>query len=167
MADLLEPQTTLPLVPDYAGETLAVDENTGNLCSGTFELTVNWGDDSDSDIITARIIDLEGVCGGTRDWFRHNSRDVGTIFLPEIDIDGDATSDPGVFSAADATAQAFDLATGPPVLKREPSAEPQQSAESSSGTATRKALSGCSEHGRSPDRVPTPVWTSRDCSEPT
>ena len=86
-----------------AGETLAVDGNTGNLCSGTFELTVNWGDDSDSDIITARIIDLEGVCGSTSDWFRHNSQDVGTIFLSGIDINGSSTAE---FGAVGGTASA-------------------------------------------------------------
>ena len=33
------------MVADYEGETLAVDENTGNLYSGTSELTLAWGDD--------------------------------------------------------------------------------------------------------------------------
>ncbi len=101
MADLLAPQTTLPLVPDYAGETLAVDENTGNLCSGTFELTVNWGDENDEDNVTARIISIKDVCGGARDWFRHDSRDVGTIFLSGMDMDGTGTAE---CSGADATA---------------------------------------------------------------
>ena len=44
------------------------------------------------------------MCGSTRDWFQHDSQDVGTIFLSEIDIDGDGTTDPGAFSNADATA---------------------------------------------------------------
>ena len=71
---------------------------------GTFELTVNWGDACREDNITARTISLEGVCGSTGDWFRHDSRDVETIFLSRIDMDGDAATDPGAFSAADATA---------------------------------------------------------------
>ena len=64
----MEPETTAQsFVGDYAGETLAVDGNTRNLYGGTFELTVNWGDDSDSDDITARIVGLKGVCGSARD----------------------------------------------------------------------------------------------------
>ena len=62
-----ELQTTLPLFADYAGETPAVNENTGILGSGTFELTVKWGDDHGEDNISARIIDRKGVCGSTRD----------------------------------------------------------------------------------------------------
>ena len=167
MADLLAPQTTLPLVPDYAGETLAVDETTGNLCSGTFELTVNWGDENDEDNVTARIIDLKGVCGSTRDWFRHNSQDVGTIVLSGIDIDGDGTTDPGAFSNADATAPGVRFGY------RASGADPGDLGGTATisgkfeGTATRKALSECWEHGRSPEQVATPAWTSRDRSEPT
>ena len=93
--------TTLSLVADYAGETLSVDDNTGNLYSGTFEPTVNWGDDNGEDNITARIVDLKGVYGSARDWFQHESQDVGTIFLSGIDIDGSATAE---LSDADATA---------------------------------------------------------------
>ena len=52
VADRLEPQTTLTFVADCEGETLAVDECTGNLYSGTVELTVNWGDTGDADNIT-------------------------------------------------------------------------------------------------------------------
>ena len=67
-------------------------------------MTVNWGDACREDNITARTISLAGVCGSTRDWFQHDSQDVGTIFLSGIDIDGDGTTDPGAFSNADATA---------------------------------------------------------------
>ena len=41
------------------------------------------------------------MCGSTRDWFRHDSQDVGTIFLSGIDMDGSTTAE---FSNADATA---------------------------------------------------------------
>ena len=44
------------------------------------------------------------MCGSTGDWFRHDSRDVETIFLSRIDMDGGAAADPGACSAADATA---------------------------------------------------------------
>ena len=105
MTDCPEPETTtLTFVADYEGETVAADENTGNLYSGRFDLTLNWGDDDDTDNITARIITLKGVYGSTKDWFQHDSQDVGTTFLSGIGIDGDATTDPGAFSAADATA---------------------------------------------------------------
>ena len=52
MTDRLEPQTTLTFVEGCAGETLAVDENTGNVYGGTVEQTVNWGDTDDADNIT-------------------------------------------------------------------------------------------------------------------
>ena len=84
--------TTLAFVADYAGETLAVDQNNGDLYSGEFELTVNWGDADDTNNITARIINLKGVYGSTRDWFQHDSQDVGTIFLSAISIDGENAS---------------------------------------------------------------------------
>ena len=67
----------LTLVADYEGRSLAADENTGNLYSETFELTAYLGDAN----IAARIIGLEGRRGRTRDWFQHDSQDVGTIFL--------------------------------------------------------------------------------------
>ena len=87
----LKPEgTPLTFVADYAGETLAVNENNGDLYSGTFELTVNWGASASN--ITARIINLKGVYGSTRDWFQHDSQDVGTIFLSGIGIDGDSTA---------------------------------------------------------------------------
>ncbi len=102
MADFLESEApTLSFVPHYAGKTLVGEENTGNLYSGTFELTVNWSDTDGTSNISARIIDLKGVCGSTRDWFRHDSQDVGTIFLSGIDMDGSSTAE---FSCADATA---------------------------------------------------------------
>ena len=103
MADRLEHQTALTFVADCAGETLAVDENTGNLYSGTFELTVDPGDADDTSNITAGIIDLKSVCGSTRDWFRHDSQDVETIFLSGIDIDGSSTAE---FSAVGGTVTA-------------------------------------------------------------
>ena len=59
----------------------------------------------------------------------------------------------------------FGSAGGPAVRNPETLSEPQQSAEGSWGTAARKALSGCSEHGPSRERVPA-VRTSRDRSEP-
>ena len=64
LADCLELQTTSTLVADCEGEPLAVDDS-----AGTFELTVNWGDYNNGDNITARIINIEGVYGSTRDWF--------------------------------------------------------------------------------------------------
>ena len=101
LADCLEPQPTLTLVAVYAGETLAVDEGTGNLCSGTSELTVNWGDACSEENITERTTNLKGVYGSTRDPIQHDSRDVETIFLSGIDIDGGTTAE---FRNADATA---------------------------------------------------------------
>lgn len=103
MADRLEPQTTLTFVADCEGDSLAVGQNTGNLYSGTVELTVNWGDTGDADYITARIISLKDVCGSIWDWFQHDSQDVGTIFLSGIDIDGSGTAE---FSNAGAEAPA-------------------------------------------------------------
>ena len=88
----LKPEMTeLTFVADYEGKTLAVDGRTGDLYSGTFELTVNWGDSNDSDNITARILNLKGV-QGTSDYFQYDSKDVGTIFLSGIDIDGQSTA---------------------------------------------------------------------------
>ena len=93
----LEPEnTTLTFVADYEGKTLAVDGRTGYLYSGTFELTVNWGDADDQNNITARIINLKGV-QGTSAYFEHGSNDVGTIFLSGIGIDGEGAN--GVFSS--------------------------------------------------------------------
>ena len=60
---------------------------------------------------------------------------------------------------------AFGSAGGPAVRSPETLSEPQRSAESSWGTAARKALSGCSEHGPSRKRLPA-VRTARDRSEP-
>ena len=60
---------------------------------------------------------------------------------------------------------AFGSAAGPAMLGTEPSPEPQQSAESSYGTAAGKALSGCSEHGRSRKRPPA-AGTARARSKP-
>ena len=95
----MDPETTtLTFVADYEGKTLAVDGSNGNLYSGTFELTVNWGDADDEDNISARIINLKGVHGTTK-YFQHDNKDVGTIFMSGIDIDGDTTAE---FSVADA-----------------------------------------------------------------
>ena len=66
-----------------------------------FELTVNWGDDNSEDNITARTISLKDVCGSTRDWLRHDSRGLRTIFLSGMDMDGTGTAECG---GADATA---------------------------------------------------------------
>ena len=93
----------MTFVADYEGDSLAVDENTGNLYSGTVELTVNWGDTGDADNITARIISLKGVSGSTRDRFQHDSQDVGPIFLSGIAIDGSSTAE---FSAVGGRATA-------------------------------------------------------------
>ena len=41
------------------------------------------------------------MCGGTGDWFRHDSQDVGTIFLSGMEMDGTGTAECG---SADATA---------------------------------------------------------------
>lgn len=41
------------------------------------------------------------MCGGARDWFRRDSRDLGTIFLSGTDMDGTGTAE---CSDADATA---------------------------------------------------------------
>ena len=100
LADCLDPQTTLTLVADYEGETLAVDEHIWSLYIGTFELTVNWGEANGEDNISARIVDLKGVYDSTRDWFQHDSQNVGTIFLSGLDIDESTTEE---FSAAEAT----------------------------------------------------------------
>ena len=83
----------MPLVAVNTGETLAVDEDTENFHSGTFKLSVNWGDPNDEDNISTRIIDLMGVYGSTGDWFQHDSQNVGTIFLSGIDIEGAATAE--------------------------------------------------------------------------
>ncbi|MDE0629239.1 MAG: hypothetical protein OXH99_22820 [Bryobacterales bacterium] len=101
--------TTLTFVTDYEGETLAVDQNNGNLYSGTFELTVNWGDADDTKNITARIINLKGVYGSTRDWFQHDSQDIGTILLAGISIDGDTAAE---FSAPAASVRFGHRASG-------------------------------------------------------
>ena len=95
MADSLQPEkTTLTFVADYEGKTLAVDEETGNLYRGTFELTVNRGDANGEDNIAARIINLKDVYGSsTRDWSQRDSRDAGTIFLSATDIDGSITAE--------------------------------------------------------------------------
>ena len=101
MTDSLEPQTTLTSVADCKGESVAVDECTGNLYRGMLDLTVNWGDANSEDNITARIISLEGVCDSTRDWLWHDSQDAGTTFLSGIGIDRDTATE---FSAGDAAA---------------------------------------------------------------
>ena len=84
-------------------------ENTGDLCSGTFELTVNRGDADNANTVTARIINLKGVYGSTGDWFQHHSRDVETIFLSGIDVDGSSTAE---FSAIGGTASASEVRFG-------------------------------------------------------
>ncbi len=73
----------LTFVADYSGRVLAVETDSGNLYGGSFELRVNWAD-TDGGNVSATISDLRGI-DGTSSLFRHDNRDVKTIFLTGFD----------------------------------------------------------------------------------
>ena len=72
----------LTFVADYAGRALAVETDSGNLYGGSFELRVNWAGTTGN--VSATITDLRGI-DGTSGLFRHDSRDVKSIFLTGFD----------------------------------------------------------------------------------
>ena len=74
-------RTGLTFVADYAGRALAVETESGNLYGGSFELRVDWAGTSGN--VSATITDLRGIDGATG-LFRHDSRDVKSIFLTDI-----------------------------------------------------------------------------------
>ena len=79
----------LRFVANYSGRALAVETVTGNLYGGSFELRVNWADNDTGDgvaNVSATITDLRGI-DGTSSLFRHDNRDVKSIFLTGINED--------------------------------------------------------------------------------
>ena len=85
--------TGLTFIADYRGTTVAVDEDNGNLYRGTIDLTVNWADTGDgSGALTSSITDLRGV-SGTSAYFRHDDKDVRTIFFSGIDVSTNGSFD--------------------------------------------------------------------------
>ena len=108
-----EASAGLTFVADYAGRALAVETDSGNLYAGSFELRVNWAGTSGN--VSATITDLRGIDGATG-LFRHDSRDVKSIFLTGFDeAAGEISGNGGVqvrytdTSVQDAT---FDSSTG-------------------------------------------------------
>ena len=80
---------SLRFVANYSGRALAVETVTGNLYGGSFELRVNWADNDTGDgvaNVSATITDLRGI-DGTSSLFRHDNRDVKSIFLTGINED--------------------------------------------------------------------------------
>lgn len=73
-----EASAELTFVAEYSGRTLAVEADSGNLYAGSFELRVDWAGTAGN--VSATITDLRGI-DGTSSLFRHNNRDVKSIFL--------------------------------------------------------------------------------------
>ena len=73
--------TALTFVADYSGRALAVETDSGNLYGGSFELRVNWAGTGAN--VSATITDLRGIDGASG-LFRHDNRDVKSIFLTDI-----------------------------------------------------------------------------------
>ncbi|MDE0262457.1 MAG: hypothetical protein OXJ37_08660, partial [Bryobacterales bacterium] len=78
----------LQFVAEYSGRALAVETDSGNLYGGSFELRVDWARDASN--VSATITDLRGI-DGTSSRFRHDNRDVKSIFLTGITAGADAT----------------------------------------------------------------------------
>ena len=89
-----EDTSGLTFVADYSGRVLAVEDESGNLYSGSFELRVDWGG-SNTDNVSATITDLRGI-DGTSSRFQHNNRDVKSIFI----TGADQTTANGISNAA-------------------------------------------------------------------
>ena len=84
----LPPATGIDLnfVATYNGSTLAVNEDTGHLYSGSFELRVNWAGGSDgARPISSTITDLRGV-HHTSAYFQHDNKDVKSIFFTGVEV---------------------------------------------------------------------------------
>ncbi|MDE0106990.1 MAG: hypothetical protein OXN96_04250 [Bryobacterales bacterium] len=91
----------LTFIADYRGTTVAVDEDNGNLYRGTIDLTVNWNDDGlGGGALTSSVTDLRGV-SGTSAYFRHDDKDVRTIFFSGVTV--------GTNGAFDASNAAVDI----------------------------------------------------------
>ena len=84
--------TGLQFVAQYSGRALAVETDSGNLYDGSFELRVDWARDTSN--VSATITNLRGI-DGTRSLFRHDNRDVKSIFLTNI-----STADDGLITGA-------------------------------------------------------------------
>ena len=85
----VEATNTLTFVAEYSGEAFAVETDSGNLYhSRSFDLIVNWGAAAGTSDITATITDLRGVggVGATTSLFKHENRDVKSIFLSNITV---------------------------------------------------------------------------------
>ena len=89
---------SLSFAAKYSGTTLAVNEKTGHLYSGRFDLSVNWQPDSGNPPIRSTITDLKGV-HGTSAYFKHDNKDVRSLFFTGFTV---AVAD-GTFTAANAT----------------------------------------------------------------
>ena len=87
---------SLSFAATYSGTTLAVNEKTGHLYSGKFDLSVNWESGSDtSRPIRSTITDLKGV-HGTSAYFQHDNKDVKSLFFTGVGVNEDT----GTFTAA-------------------------------------------------------------------
>ena len=77
----------LNFVARYSGNTFAVNEDTGHLYSGSFELRVNWdgGSGADARPISSTITDLRGV-HGTSAYFKHDNKDVKSLFFSGVTV---------------------------------------------------------------------------------
>ena len=83
--------TGLTFIADYRGTTVAVDQDNGNLYRGTIDLAVNWNDTGDGGgALTSSVTDLRGV-SGTSAYFRHDDKDVRTIFFSRITVGTDGS----------------------------------------------------------------------------
>ena len=78
---------SLSFAATYSGTTLAVNEKTGHLYSGKFDLSVNWESGSSGNRpIRSTITDLKGVHGTTA-YFKHDNKDVKSLFFTDVGVD--------------------------------------------------------------------------------
>ena len=93
----------LTFIADYRGATVAVDEDSGSLYRDMIDLTVNWNNADGGGALTSSITGLRGV-SGTWAYFRHDDKDVRTIFFSgPAGSSGVTVGTNGSFDASNAT----------------------------------------------------------------